>query len=386
VVREGDVMTLDGGDGTVMRARCRRFSPTHWPDLHELMGWVDSVRRLKVYTNADTPRDCQVARDFGAEGIGLCRTEHMFFDDEGIMAIREMILADDEHGRRRALEKLLPMQRATSAGIFKVMDGLPVIIRLLDPPLHEFLPHTEREIAALAAELGVDAEELDARNRALHETNPMLGHRGCRLGLTFPEIYEMQVRAILEAAVDAVRKDGVTVNPMIMIPLVGHVRELSFLREVVDATAARVLEEGKVEVPYKVGTMIELPRACLTRRRDRHRGRLLQLRHQRPDADHLRLQPRRLPEVPAALRRRRHLADRSVRVAGSGRLRAGAHGDREGPRVKPHLSIGICGEHGGEPRSVAFCPPSAWTTCPAHRSACRSRGSPPDRRPSRSEA
>jgi pyruvate,orthophosphate dikinase len=355
VVREGDVLTLDGGDGTVMRGEMPTIQPEPTPDLHELMGWVDSVRRLKVYTNADTPRDCQVARDFGAEGIGLCRTEHMFFDDEGIMAVREMILADDEHGRRRALEKLLPMQRRDFRGIFKVMDGLPVIIRLLDPPLHEFLPHTEREIAALAAELGVDAEELDARNRALHETNPMLGHRGCRLGLTFPEIYEMQVRAILEAAVDAVRKDGVTVNPMIMIPLVGHVRELSFLREVVDATAARVLEEGKVEVPYKVGTMIELPRACLTAdeiataadffsfgTNDLTQTTFGFSRDDCPKFLPLYVDVGILPIDPFV----------SLDPAVCELVRMATE---KGRRVKPHLSIGICGEHGGEPRSIAFC-------------------------------
>ncbi|MCB9728083.1 MAG: pyruvate, phosphate dikinase [Deltaproteobacteria bacterium] len=355
VVHEGDILTLDGGDGSVMLGEMPTIQPEPTADLHELMGWVDAVRRLKVYTNADTPRDCQIARDFGAEGIGLCRTEHMFFDEERIMAVREMILADDEQGRRRALEKILPMQRGDFRGIYKVMDGLPVIIRLLDPPLHEFLPQTEREIAALAEELGVDAEELDARNRALHEVNPMLGHRGCRLGLTFPEIYEMQVRAILEAAVEAVREDGVAVKPLIMIPLVGHVRELAFLREVVDATARRVLAEGETDVPYQVGTMIELPRACLTADEIAAEADFFSFGTNdltqttfgisRDDC------PRFLPlYVDVGILPIDPFVSLDSAVCELVRMAT-----EKGRAVKPGLSIGICGEHGGEPRSVAFC-------------------------------
>ncbi|MEC9073513.1 MAG: putative PEP-binding protein, partial [Myxococcota bacterium] len=263
-IREGDVITLDGGDGPVMLGEIATTQPETRPEVDELMGWVDEVRRLQVYTNADTARDCKVALDFGAEGVGLCRTEHMFFDEERIRAVREMILAEDEAGRRSALDKILPMQRGDFVSIFQVMEGRTVTIRLLDPPLHEFLPQTREEVLALAEELGVDGETLETRNRMLHEVNPMLGHRGCRLGLSYPEIYEMQARAIMEAACE-VASEGTTVQPQIMIPLISHVRELEILREAVVAAAQAVLDHHpNLEVPLLVGTMIELPRACLT--------------------------------------------------------------------------------------------------------------------------
>ena len=227
------------------------------------MGWADSVRRLNVRANAETPLDARTARGFGAEGIGLCRTEHMFFDDTRIAAVREMILADDEAGRRAALAKIAPFQKADFVELFTIMSGLPVTVRLLDPPLHEFIPHSEEDIDALAAASGLDAAKLKRRARELHETNPMLGHRGCRLGVAYPEIYEMQVRAVLEAALDVKKASGLAPIPEIMHPLVALGLEMKYLRELTDRTAKTVFEEAGDTVEYLVGTMIELPRAAL---------------------------------------------------------------------------------------------------------------------------
>jgi pyruvate,orthophosphate dikinase len=232
-------------------------------DFGTLMVWADRVRRLRVRTNAETPNDCRTAREFGAEGIGLCRTEHMFFDSARIAAVREMILADSEKGRRAALAKLLPEQRGDFAEIFRIMAGLPVTIRLLDPPLHEFLPHTEEEFAELAAGSGVDVDTLKRRAGELHEFNPMLGHRGCRLGITYPEIYEMQARAIFEAAVAVAKEAGEAPIPEVMVPLVGTRAELAIIKQLVDRTAQAVFAEAGSSVDYLVGTMIELPRAAL---------------------------------------------------------------------------------------------------------------------------
>ncbi len=263
VVSEGEVITIDGGEGQVMRGAVATIQPKPSEHLARIMGWADARRRLRIRTNADTPRECETARELGAEGVGLCRTEHMFFDANRINTVREMILAEDEQGRREALGRLLPMQREDFIGIFKAMAGFPVTIRLLDPPLHEFLTDADEDIEAMAAYLGQDVAHVRARYRALHEVNPMLGHRGCRLGITFPEIYEMQVRAIVEAA-HAVAKAGHRVEPEIMIPLVGHVRELELVRELVRSTADAVMAELGGKVPLHIGTMIELPRACLT--------------------------------------------------------------------------------------------------------------------------
>ena len=355
-VREGDVITLDGGDGTVMLGQIPTIQPEVRPEVDELMAWVDEIRRLAVYTNADTARDCKVARDFGAAGVGLCRTEHMFFDDERILAVREMILAENEMGRRRALDRILPMQRGDFQAIFRVMEGLPVTIRLLDPPLHEFLPHTEREIQIIADDLGVDYDSLDARNRALEEVNPMLGHRGCRLGLTYPEIYEMQTQAIVEAACEVIRADGLAVRPKIMIPLVADVRELALLREVVGTTARRVLEEfPEVELDVPIGTMIELPRACLTA--DAIAG----------VADFFSFGTNDLTQTTFGISRDDcgsflplyvdlGVLERDPFVAmDTAVCELVAMATQKGRAVKPDLDIGICGEHGGEPTSVAFC-------------------------------
>ncbi|MBC7158749.1 MAG: pyruvate, phosphate dikinase, partial [Porphyrobacter sp.] len=260
---EGDTITLDGATGEVMAGLVATIEPQMAGDFGTLMEWADRHRRMKVRTNAETPADCRMARQFGAEGIGLCRTEHMFFDAGRISAVRQMILAENEAGRRAALAKLLPEQRADFTEIFTTMAGLPCTIRLLDPPLHEFLPSTDAEFADLADTLGVSADHLRRRADELHEFNPMLGHRGCRLGITFPEIYEMQARAIFEAACDVAAASGEAPVPEVMIPLVATRRELAILKSVVDATAAQVFAEKGRTLDYLVGTMIELPRAAL---------------------------------------------------------------------------------------------------------------------------
>jgi pyruvate,orthophosphate dikinase len=263
VIKRGEVITIDGASGCVFKGRVDLKQPELTGDFGILMGWADSIRTLKVRTNADTPEDARVARKFGAEGIGLCRTEHMFFDAERIVAVRQMILADVEAERKAALAKLLPMQRQDFEGIFKAMEGFPITIRLLDPPLHEFLPQKESEIAEVARAAGSDPAKLRARAIALHESNPMLGHRGVRLGITYPEIYEMQVRAILEAALNVEASGGKPVQLEIMVPLVGFKSELDRIKERIDAVAAAVkAERGKLP-HYMVGTMIELPRAAL---------------------------------------------------------------------------------------------------------------------------
>ena len=261
-VKEGEIITLNGTTGEVILGKVPLIQPEMTSDFNTIMKWADDFRDLGIRANADTPTDARNALKFGAEGIGLVRTEHMFFDAERVQAVREMILADDEKGRRRALKKILPMQRKDFSEIFKVMDGLPVTIRLLDPPLHEFLPKTDAELRVIAKELGVTFKKLQARNKALHEFNPMLGHRGCRLAITYPEIYEMQVQAIMEAACQ-VAKRKVKAIPEIMIPLIADVNELTVLRELTIKIATAVEEKYKIKIPYDVGTMIEIARAAL---------------------------------------------------------------------------------------------------------------------------
>src|SRR5215510_11812476 len=261
--RKGDVITIDGTRGEVLKGRVKMRQPELSGDFAKIMEWADAARSLGVRANADTPRDAKQAIDFGAEGIGLCRTEHMFFEEGRILAMREMICADDEAGRRRSLAKILPMQRADFAALFEIMAGLPVTIRLLDPPLHEFLPHEPKEAVAVAKELGVPMEKLQARVAELHEFNPMLGFRGCRLAIRYPEITETQARAVFEAAVSAAKKTGKPVVPEVMIPLVAYRREFDLLREVIVKTAAAVESESGAKLDYQVGTMIELPRAAL---------------------------------------------------------------------------------------------------------------------------
>lgn len=261
--KKGDVVTVDGGTGQVLKGAVAMLQPELSGDFGRLMEWADRTRRMKVRANAETPADARTARSFGAEGIGLCRTEHMFFDGSRIVAMREMILSDNEEGRRTALAKLLPMQRSDFVELFEIMKGLPVTIRLLDPPLHEFLPHTDEEVAEVARSTGVDAAKLRERADALHEFNPMLGHRGCRLAVSYPEIAEMQARAIFEAAVEAGKKTGEHVVPEVMVPLVGLKAELDFVKARIDAVAKEVMAEAGVKIDYMVGTMIELPRAAL---------------------------------------------------------------------------------------------------------------------------
>jgi pyruvate,orthophosphate dikinase len=357
IVREGDWVTLNGTKGRVYEGKLDLLpaDPDHNPWYKQLMKWTDQYRVLKVRTNADAPGDATVARNFGAEGIGLCRTEHMFFGPDRIKAVREMILSDTLEGRKKALAKLLPFQKADFLGIFKAMAGLPVTIRLLDPPLHEFLPHTDRELQELADDMGVPFDRLNAKNKSLHEFNPMLGHRGCRLGVTFPEIYEMQAQAIMEAACE-LAKQKTRVIPEIMIPLVGHVNELVAMKKIVVDTAERVKKELKVKVAYTVGTMIELPRACVTSAEiaavadfySFGTNDLTQTVYglSRDDAG------RFLPfYVETGILKEDPFI--TIDQAGVGSLMKTAV--ELGRKVKKDLKLGICGEHGGEPKSVEFC-------------------------------
>jgi len=325
-------------------------------DFGVLMAWADDVRRLRVRANAETPLDCRTARQFGAEGIGLCRTEHMFFDAARISAVRQMILAEDEAGRRRALEKLLPEQRSDFAEIFEIMAGLPVTIRLLDPPLHEFLPHEEEEYAEVASASGVSVEKLKRRAAELHEFNPMLGHRGCRLGVTYPEIYEMQARAIFEAAVDVARKTGEAPIPEVMVPLVATRRELEIIKALIDRTAAAVFAEKAQTLDYLVGTMIELPRAALKAGEIAEVGEFFSfgtndltqtaLGVSRDDAARF---------LGTYVEQGIYLKDPfvSLDVEGVGELIQIAA--ERGRATRAGIKLGICGEHGGDPASIAFC-------------------------------
>ena len=352
---EGDYITLNGSTGEVIEGAVKLIDPELSGDFGTLMDWADEFRKLGVRTNADTPSDSKTAREFGAEGIGLCRTEHMFFEGERIDAVREMILAKDEAGRKTALDKLLPYQREDFVGIFEAMDGYPVTIRTLDPPLHEFLPHTDEDVKELADKIGVPAETLYQQREALHEFNPMLGHRGCRLGIVYPEITEMQARAIFEAAVE-VTKRGVRAIPEIMIPLVGHVRELALQREVVVDTAKKVFAETGAEVEYLVGTMIELPRAALTA------DEIAQ------EAEFFSFGTNDLTQTTFGMSRDdagKFLGDyvnsgilehdpfQVLDQGGVGQLVQ--IGTDKGRETRPDLKVGICGEHGGEPSSVVFC-------------------------------
>jgi pyruvate, orthophosphate dikinase len=355
VIKGGDLITLNGSTGEVIQGEVSLMEPTMSKEFRTLMGWVDKVRRLKVRANADTPNDATVARDFGAEGIGLCRTEHMFFEGDRIRAVREMILADTVEQRKRALAKLLPMQRADFVGIFSAMQGLPVTIRLLDPPLHEFLPHTDEEMAQLAQQMGFATETVRSRTAGLHEFNPMLGHRGCRLGVTFPEIYEMQVQAIFEAACELTRA-GVRVFPEVMIPLVADRRELQFLRELTARTASAAMTAAGVTVPYTVGTMIELPRAALVADQIAKEADFFSFGTNdltqtvyglsRDDAGKF---------LPAYVEKGILPNDPFVAVDREGVGALMRIGVQKGRSTRRDLKIGICGEHGGEPSSVEFC-------------------------------
>ena len=353
-----DVLSIDGFTGEVMVGTVSRKEPDKISgDFLQVMKWADKYRKLGIRTNADTPEDAQRARDFGAEGIGLCRTEHMFFEGERIKAMREMILSETKDARVKALDKLLPFQRDDFIGIFKAMKGLPVTIRLIDPPLHEFLPHTDEAQAEMAKAMGIPVAKVAQRVTQLHEANPMLGHRGCRLCVTYPEILEMQVKAIVEATIDCLRSN-IKALPEIMIPLVGTKRELQVLREEVEATIAKVkeTEDYKPRLDIKVGTMIEIPRAAVTANEIAEcadffsfgTNDLTQMTfgYSRDDIGTF---------LPDYLRRELLPADPFQTLDQSG---VGALVDmavKKGRAVKPDLKVGICGEHGGDPKSVEFC-------------------------------
>ncbi len=355
-LKKGDVITIDGSTGQVLEGQVAMQHPELSGEFATLMGWADAARRMKVRTNADTPADARVARQFGAEGIGLCRTEHMFFEDERIVAVREMILADDEAGRRAALAKLLPMQRKDFTALFEIMSGLPVTIRLLDPPLHEFLPHTDEEVAEVAKATGVSAEKLKRRAAELHEFNPMLGFRGVRIAIAYPEIAEMQARAIFEGAVAANKATGQPVTAEVMIPLVMTKPEFDLIRARIVAMADAVAKETGVVIPYQVGTMIELPRACLRAGEIAETAEFFSfgtndltqtaLGISRDDASSF-LGPYTakgiLPYDPFV----------TLDQEGVGELVAIAA--ERGRKQRPGMKLGICGEHGGDPASIHFC-------------------------------
>jgi pyruvate,orthophosphate dikinase len=353
--KAGDIITIDGSKGEILAGAMDMVEPELSGDFASLMIWADHARRLKVRANAETPLDAKTARGFGAEGIGLCRTEHMFFDETRIAAVREMILADDEGGRRAALAKILPFQRSDFTELFQIMAGLPVTIRLLDPPLHEFLPHTDAECDALAASAGLDAAKLKRRTAELQETNPMLGWRGCRLGVAFPEIYEMQVQAIFEAAC-AIAKTTDAPIVEVMHPLVAKGEEMKFLRELTDRIAKKVIAETEIDVPYKVGVMIELPRAAL------RAGDIAQ------SAEFFSFGTNDLTQTTFGISRddsgrfldtyiQKGIFEKdpfvSIDQDGVGDLMKIAA--ERGRAVRSDVKLGICGEHGGDPASIAFC-------------------------------
>ena len=355
-LKEGEILTIDGSTGQVIQGEVAMRQPELTGDFATLMEWADTLRRMKVRTNADTPADAAQARKFGAEGIGLCRTEHMFFDAARIMAMREMIVAQDEEGRRAALAKILPMQRQDFIELFEIMAGLPVTIRLLDPPLHEFLPHGKEEIAELAVALNMEASTLRARLAYLKEQNPMLGHRGCRLAITYPEIAEMQAHAIFEATVEASRRAGTAVVPEVMVPLIATKAELDILKAVIDKSAKDVEAATGTPISYHVGTMIELPRAAL------RAGDIAK------SAEFFSFGTNDLTQTTYGLSRDdsgSFLADYlsqgifetdpfvSLDTEGVGELvRIAAE---RGRKTRPGMKLGICGEHGGDPASIAFC-------------------------------
>jgi len=355
VIKRGEVITIDGSSGTVYIGRVPMLQPELTGDFNTLMVWADEVRKLKVYTNADTPTDARTARGFGAQGIGLCRTEHMFFEGDRIVSVRQMILAESVEEREKALAKLLPMQRGDFEEIFRVMDGLPVIIRLLDPPLHEFLPHKDEEYAAVAKQAGLSIEKLKQKSAALHEMNPMLGHRGCRLGITYPEITAMQARAILEAALN-VEAEGKKVEAEIMIPVVAWKQELDFAKEVIERVAAEVKKERGKLPHYKIGTMIELPRAAL------RAGDLART------AEFFSFGTTDLTQTTCGISRDDAgpflteyqvkgllMRDPFVTIDRDGVGELIKIAAERGRAARKELEVGICGEHGGDPDSIALC-------------------------------
>lgn len=352
---EGDWISLDGSTGNVYGEQLPTVAPEMTGYFEILMNWADEVRTLKIRTNADTPKDAAQALKFGAEGIGLCRTEHMFFDSDRIGAMREMIIARTEEQRRKALDKLLPMQRGDFEELFRVMKGYPVTIRFLDPPLHEFLPKEQEDIEAIAAEMGISAAELNAVISELHEFNPMLGHRGCRLAVSYPEIAEMQTRAVIEAAINVTR-EGLNVVPEIMIPLVGDVKELKYVKDVVVKTADRIIKESGVELKYLVGTMIEVPRAAITAHEIASEAEFfsfgtndltqMTFGFSRDDAGKFleEYYNKKIYEFDPFAKLDQTGVGELIRIAAE-----------KGRKTRPNIKMGICGEHGGDPSSIEFC-------------------------------
>ncbi|HEX3180424.1 MAG TPA: pyruvate, phosphate dikinase [Beijerinckiaceae bacterium] len=354
--KKGATVTIDGSTGQVIEGSVAMLQPELSGEFATIMEWADKARRLGVRANADTPTDARVARKFGAEGIGLCRTEHMFFEGDRIVAVREMILADDEKGRRAALAKLLPIQRGDFADLFEIMSGLPVTIRLLDPPLHEFLPHTDEEIAEVAKAMGADPDKLKRRSQELQEFNPMLGFRGCRIAIAYPEVAEMQARAIFEGAVAASKKTGKPVTAEVMVPLVFTRAEFDLIKARIDAMHAAVEKETGVNVPYQVGTMIELPRACLVAAEIAETAEFFSfgtndltqtaLGISRDDAASF---------LGSYMSRHILAADPFITIDQGGVGELVEIGVERGRRTRPDIKLGICGEHGGDPASIGFC-------------------------------
>lgn len=351
-----DYISIDGSTGNVYGEAVNTVTPEISGHFATFMAWADEIRKLKVRANADSPRDTKQALEFGAEGVGLCRTEHMFFAEDRIMAVREMIVAKNEEQRRVALEKLLPMQREDFIGIYEALQGLPATIRFLDPPLHEFLPHNDEDIQELANDLGITAEELKATVDELHEFNPMMGHRGCRLAVSYPEIAEMQTRAVIEAAIDVKNRKGYDIVPEIMIPLVGEIKELKYVKDVVVNTAEAVMEEKGVKLEYKVGTMIEIPRAALT------------ADEIAKEADFFSFGTNDLTQMTFGFSRddaakflssyydkKIYEQDPFAKLDQKGVGALVKIATEKGRSVKSNLKVGICGEHGGDPSSVEFC-------------------------------
>ena len=354
--KEGDRISLDGSTGFVYSGTIPTQDPALTGDFETLMNWADELRVLKVRTNADSPKDAAQAVEFGAEGIGLCRTEHMFFEADRIPAFRKMIVASNEDDRRKALEQILPMQREDFKGIYEAMEGRPVTIRLLDPPLHEFLPHEDRDIEALASDLGLSFDELKSIIAGLKELNPMLGHRGCRLAVTYPEIAEMQTRAIIEAAIQVKKEKGYDLVPEIMIPLVCEAKELKYVKDIITGTADRIIEESGIELKYLVGTMIEIPRACMTADEIAAEAEffsfgtndLTQMAYglSRDDAGKI------LEDYYEA---QIFESDPTARLDRTGVGKLMKMAVELGRNSRPDIKLGICGEHGGDPSSVEFC-------------------------------
>ena len=356
VYTANDYISIDGSTGSVYGEAIKTVTPEISGHFATFMGWADEIRKLNVRTNADNPRDTKQAIEFGAEGIGLCRTEHMFFEEDRIMAVREMIVAKNEEERRAALEKILPMQKKDFVEMYEALKGMPATIRFLDPPLHEFLPHTDEEISELANTMGLTFEELKSTVESLHEFNPMMGHRGCRLSVSYPEIAEMQTRAVIEAAIEVKTFKGYDIVPEIMIPLVGEIKELKFVKDIVVNTAEAVMNEKGVKLEYHVGTMIEIPRAAITADEIAKEAEFfsfgtndltqMTFGFSRDDAakflsDYY---ERKIYEQDPFAKLDQKGVGQLVKIAAE-----------KGRATRPNIKLGICGEHGGDPSSVEFC-------------------------------